>query len=815
MRLLITLVCLTFVCALSAQRNQKKLETSFDFGIGNHFGLRQIEDGYSVNTLALSNYTLGWNNYFTNYKIGGRLEMSYDRMSNSSSSASFLTNYYRATYYLNASLKNLFGWGQLKKTNIDKKSFNKSFDIDLSAGLGYSAMKNSNAPISESPFLKGADDMLNFSFRIAPSLDLGDGIKLFASYTRINHSAQSNSFDFTESISNTAFKGAFRTFNVGIRYTPQTERVFSRKLREDHKKFHFITAIDASIGNHFAGSTSETTTKFRGAGINHFNIGAIHKYPNSKLKGRFDIGYDVFSELKGESDFRTKYFRTTYQIIADLSSLSPYQGQDNKFNLSFGAGLGFATMYNDESSNGLSDIFLNGDDMYALVFSVNPSYKITKYLSLISNLTFTSHSLQSSNWNLQDGQTNSALNGRFMNMSLGLRFNLSNRRAYYTSEIVNRIPRVWTIDAAVGNHFAGTPIADNYDLKTTPGKHLALGLNHPFINPIYFGRFEFAFDDLGANSSSVDFSSNYFRLNYFLMTSVQNQLRQALSSERPARKFDVQFGLGLGASTFKGDQTNDYFITKGDDMLNIAAKIVPTYQITEKLSAFAAYTFISHSFQSKSYDMSESVEKKSFNGRLMNASVGLSYNLKSSKRRVIIPITPVDTETKLVVVDPTPESVIESTPVSNVVVEPTPEPVVETSPQAVAEPTPQNVVKPAVEQAGPVRVARNPIEEYPLNASEVPESQKKMLKDLAFELKSNKFLTLIVSGHTDNSGTPEFNLTLSRKRAASVKAFLISQGVSPERVKIEYYGTTRPVATNDTTEGRNKNRRVDIEIVKD
>jgi outer membrane protein OmpA-like peptidoglycan-associated protein len=89
-----------------------------------------------------------------------------------------------------------------------------------------------------------------------------------------------------------------------------------------------------------------------------------------------------------------------------------------------------------------------------------------------------------------------------------------------------------------------------------------------------------------------------------------------------------------------------------------------------------------------------------------------------------------------------------------------------------------------------------------------------MLKDLAFELKNNKFLTLIVSGHTDNSGSPEYNLTLSRKRAASVKAFLISQGVSPERVKIEYYGITRPVASNDTTEGRNKNRRVDIEIVK-
>jgi len=67
---------------------------------------------------------------------------------------------------------------------------------------------------------------------------------------------------------------------------------------------------------------------------------------------------------------------------------------------------------------------------------------------------------------------------------------------------------------------------------------------------------------------------------------------------------------------------------------------------------------------------------------------------------------------------------------------------------------------------------------------------------------------------SDISGSPEFNQVLSRKRAASVKAYLISQGVPAERIKIEYFGSTRPIASNDTVEGRKKNRRVDIEIVK-
>ena len=800
MKYLFTFLFFSFSLFTFSQRNLKKLESSFDFGFGNHFGLRQIEEGFNVNYLTASNVTLGWTNYFTNNKFGGRLELSYDKMMNNSLSSPFQTNYFRSTYYLTASVKNIAGWGKSNKAVVDKKTFWQAFDLDLGVGIGYSAMTSKVRPVTETPFLPKADDMLNISFRVAPSLEISDNVKLFASYTRINHSAQSTSFDFTNPIDNTAFKGAFRTLNVGIRFTPNTERTYDRTLKDAHKKWHFFTSFDASIGNHFAGKTQVESAKFKGGSIGHLNVGANHKYPNSKLFGRFDIGFDAFKEVKNENAFTSKYFRTTYQVIADMRTLRGVNNEANRLDLAFGAGLGFATMYNAESSNSLGDIFLNGDDMYALVFTVNPSYRISKYISAIANLTYTSHSLQSSTWDMQSGQTNTAFNGGFMNMSLGVRYNVAERRSNYTAEIVNRIPRVWSVDAAVGSHFAGTPVADRFALSATPGKHVAVGLNHPFINPIYFGRFEFAFDALKPNSSSIDFSSNYFRANYFLMTSVQNQLRQSISSERPARKFDVQFGLGVGASTFKGDAASDNFITKGDDMLNFAAKIVPTFKVSEKVSVFAAYTYVSHSLQSRSYDMSQSIEKTMFNGRLMNASVGVSVILKSTKPRALIAVTPVDTTEKVVIIEP--------------VVEPTPEPVVEPTPDPVVEPTPDPVVEPTPEPAVPSRSARNPITDYPSNTSEVPESQKQMLKDLAFELKNNKFLTLVVAGHTDNTGTPEYNLTLSRKRAANVKAYLISQGVPAERIKVEYYGVTRPIAPNNTVDGRKKNRRVDIEIVK-
>jgi outer membrane protein OmpA-like peptidoglycan-associated protein len=73
-------------------------------------------------------------------------------------------------------------------------------------------------------------------------------------------------------------------------------------------------------------------------------------------------------------------------------------------------------------------------------------------------------------------------------------------------------------------------------------------------------------------------------------------------------------------------------------------------------------------------------------------------------------------------------------------------------------------------------------------------------------------MNVVVEGHTDAIGSDEYNLTLSKKRAQAVSDFLESQGVSATRLSWEGYGKTRPVADNDTQEGRQKNRRVDLVI---
>lgn len=72
----------------------------------------------------------------------------------------------------------------------------------------------------------------------------------------------------------------------------------------------------------------------------------------------------------------------------------------------------------------------------------------------------------------------------------------------------------------------------------------------------------------------------------------------------------------------------------------------------------------------------------------------------------------------------------------------------------------------------------------------------------------------VVEGHADNTGRADYNLELSKRRAESISAALVESGVEADRLAAEGYGSSFPVASNDTAEGREKNRRVEIVILK-
>lgn len=70
--------------------------------------------------------------------------------------------------------------------------------------------------------------------------------------------------------------------------------------------------------------------------------------------------------------------------------------------------------------------------------------------------------------------------------------------------------------------------------------------------------------------------------------------------------------------------------------------------------------------------------------------------------------------------------------------------------------------------------------------------------------------SFVIEGHTDSQGSDQANLTLSQARAESVRAYLVSAGVSPDKVRAVGKGESQPVASNDSPEGRANNRRVEI-----
>ena len=92
-------------------------------------------------------------------------------------------------------------------------------------------------------------------------------------------------------------------------------------------------------------------------------------------------------------------------------------------------------------------------------------------------------------------------------------------------------------------------------------------------------------------------------------------------------------------------------------------------------------------------------------------------------------------------------------------------------------------------------------------------SAKQELAELAERLKVHSSIAMLVMAHTDSQGRADFNLALSRSRAEAVVGFLVSHGISSERLLARAYGESLPIASNHTPEGRAINRRVEFQVL--
>ena len=104
---------------------------------------------------------------------------------------------------------------------------------------------------------------------------------------------------------------------------------------------------------------------------------------------------------------------------------------------------------------------------------------------------------------------------------------------------------------------------------------------------------------------------------------------------------------------------------------------------------------------------------------------------------------------------------------------------------------------------------------FALNSSKLVNKYDTDINDAAEYLRANPGMDAVIAGHTDSTGTDEYNQWLSEKRAESVYKRLIDDyRIDPKRLQVKGYGETQPMASNSTFNGRQLNRRVDMVIDK-
>lgn len=103
---------------------------------------------------------------------------------------------------------------------------------------------------------------------------------------------------------------------------------------------------------------------------------------------------------------------------------------------------------------------------------------------------------------------------------------------------------------------------------------------------------------------------------------------------------------------------------------------------------------------------------------------------------------------------------------------------------------------------------------FELNSAELLPRNAKLLDALARLMNESAQLKRVeVQGHTDDTGEDDFNLALSLQRAETVRQALIERGVDAKRLSVKGLGESEPVATNETPEGRARNRRVELKVL--
>jgi OOP family OmpA-OmpF porin len=102
---------------------------------------------------------------------------------------------------------------------------------------------------------------------------------------------------------------------------------------------------------------------------------------------------------------------------------------------------------------------------------------------------------------------------------------------------------------------------------------------------------------------------------------------------------------------------------------------------------------------------------------------------------------------------------------------------------------------------------------FETNSAKLKPESSQVLDRVAESLKANPGVRVEVAGYTDSAGKQAYNVDLSKRRASSVRDYLVSKGIAASRLDPKGYGPAHPVADNATAAGRARNRRVELKRI--
>jgi OOP family OmpA-OmpF porin len=103
---------------------------------------------------------------------------------------------------------------------------------------------------------------------------------------------------------------------------------------------------------------------------------------------------------------------------------------------------------------------------------------------------------------------------------------------------------------------------------------------------------------------------------------------------------------------------------------------------------------------------------------------------------------------------------------------------------------------------------------FDFDKADIKPEAHQLLDEVVTILKKNPEIRGVLEGHTDSIGSDEYNQGLSERRAQAVDKYMEEHGIDPDRYTVKGYGESNPIASNDTEEGRQENRRVELKRVR-